>query len=177
MSVQTLQPIIAAHPFFRQLDEQYIEFITGCASNVRFPADHLVFSEGQAADAFYLLRSGRVALEIDVPGRGVQVIQTMEEGDVLGWSWLFPPYRWAFTARTMEPVRAIALNGKCLRGKCEADPRLGYELMKRLASVMMERLQATRIQLLDVYGTPGPVSGAAPGNTPTGLSGETSRTS
>jgi CRP/FNR family transcriptional regulator, cyclic AMP receptor protein len=154
MTVQTLEPIIAAHGFFRALDPQYIAIITGCASNVRFRAGEIVFSEGQPADAFFLIRSGRVALEIDVPGRGARIIQTMEEGDVLGWSWLFPPYRWAFTARTTEPVRAIAMDARCLRGKCEADPRMGYELMKRFAGVMMERLQATRLQLLDMYGTP-----------------------
>jgi CRP-like cAMP-binding protein len=154
VTVQTLEPIIAAHGFFRELDPKYIAIITGCGKSVRFRAGEIVFSEGDPADAFYLLRSGRVALEIDVPGRGARMVQTMEEGDVLGWSWLFPPYRWAFTARTIEPVRAIAMDARCLRDKCEADPRMGYELMKRFAGVMMERLQATRLQLLDVYGTP-----------------------
>lgn len=152
MTLQTLEPIIAGHPFFRDLDPEHLKIITGCAKNVRFRAGEMVFAEGAPANWFYLIRSGRVALDIDVPGRGAMIIQTMDEGDVLGWSWLFPPYKWAFSARTMEPMRAIAMDAQCLRGKSEADPRLGYDLMKRFAGVMMERLQSTRMQLLDVYG-------------------------
>lgn len=152
MTLQTLEPIIAGHPFFRDLDPEHLKIITGCAKNVRFRVGEMVFAEGAPANWFYLIRSGRVALDIDVPGRGAMIIQTMDEGDVLGWSWLFPPYKWAFSARTMEPMRAIAMDAQCLRGKSEADPRLGYDLMKRFAGVMMERLQSTRMQLLDVYG-------------------------
>jgi CRP/FNR family transcriptional regulator, cyclic AMP receptor protein len=80
------------------------------------------------------------------------IIQTVGSGDVLGWSWLIPPYRWRFDARTVERTRAIALNGQCLRTKCDDSPRLGYELLKRVTSVFAERLLATRLQLLDVYG-------------------------
>jgi CRP/FNR family transcriptional regulator, cyclic AMP receptor protein len=79
-------------------------------------------------------------------------IQTLGVGEVLGWSWLFPPYRWLFDARTIELTRAIALDGKCLRAKCDEDHHLGYEMVKRFAQVIIERLQASRLQLLDVYG-------------------------
>ena len=94
-----------------------------------------------------------MALEVYVPGRGAVVIQTVEEGDRVGWSWLFPPHVWKYDAKSLELTRALALDGKCLRAKCEADPRLGYELMKRVSRVMTERLEATRLQLIDVYGT------------------------
>jgi CRP/FNR family cyclic AMP-dependent transcriptional regulator len=150
--MQTLEPILAAHPFFQDLPSHHLQLIVGCASNVRFEAGQFIFREGEEANSFYLIRHGRVTLEIMVPERGPLTIQTLEEGDVLGWSWLFPPYRWHFDARTTTLTRAIALDGKCLRTKCEDDHDLGYELVKRFARVIMERLQATRLQLLDVYG-------------------------
>lgn len=150
--MQTLEPLLTAHPFFQGLAQQDIKFITGCAKNVRFNAGQMLFQEGAEADQFYLIRSGRVALEIYVPGRGSIAIQTLEEGDILGWSWLFPPYVWKFDARSLELTRALALDGKCLRAKCEAEPKLGYELMKRISRVITERLEATRLQLIDIYG-------------------------
>lgn len=150
--MQTLEPILAAHPFFQNLDPRHLRLIVSCASNVRFEAGQFIFREGEAANHFYLLRHGTVQLEIFVPERGPLVIQTLGEGEVLGWSWLFPPYRWHFDARAVTLVRAIALDGQCLRTKCEEDHDLGYELVKRFAHVIMQRLQATRLQLLDVYG-------------------------
>ncbi|MCG8423472.1 MAG: cyclic nucleotide-binding domain-containing protein [Proteobacteria bacterium] len=152
MKIETLQPLLAVHPFFAGLDPEHLTIITGCAHNTRFGADQSIFAEGDPANSFYLIRSGRIALDVSIPGRGHHVVQTVEEGDVLGWSWLFPPHEWMFSARAVEPTRAVAMNGTCLREKCEADPALGYELMKRFAAVMVERLHATRIQLLDVYG-------------------------
>jgi CRP/FNR family cyclic AMP-dependent transcriptional regulator len=87
-----------------------------------------------------------------VPQRGAVTIETLHGGDVLGWSWLVPPHRTVYDARALGVVRTIALDGACLRGKCEEDPRLGYELLKRFTEVIVERLQATRLRLLDVYG-------------------------
>ena len=152
MKTHDLEPVLAAHPFFHDLDAEHLEVVVGCATNTRFLADEQLFGEGDPADSFYLVRSGRIALDVSVPGRGNRVVQTIEEGDVLGWSWLFPPYKWTVSARATEPTRALTMDGKCLRQKCEDDPKLGYELMKRFAGVMVERLYSTRIQLLDVYG-------------------------
>jgi CRP/FNR family transcriptional regulator, cyclic AMP receptor protein len=149
--VETLQPLLKEHKFLRGLDEKHLEFLTGCASNVRFEAGEFLFREGAEADASYLIRAGRIALEINVPGVGATQIQTVEEGEVLGWSWLYPPYRWQFDARAVELVRAIKLNGECLRPKCEADHDLGYELVKRFLYQVHQRLERTRFQLLDVY--------------------------
>ena len=103
---------------------------------------------------FYLIRHGRVALEVARPAAARCTFETLGEGDIVGLSWLLPPYRWGYDARAIELVRAIALDAKCLRGKCEADHDLGYELMKRFVPVLVQRLQATRLQLLDVYGPP-----------------------
>jgi len=152
--MQTLEPILAAHPFFKDLDPGYLQLAVGCASNIRFDAEQFICREGEEANQFYLIRHGRVALEISVPGRGPLIVQTLEEGDILGWSWLFPPYHWHFDARAVELTRAIALDGKCLRTKCEEDHDLGYELLRRFSHIIMQRLQATRMQVLDMYASP-----------------------
>jgi CRP/FNR family transcriptional regulator, cyclic AMP receptor protein len=149
--MQTLEAILAEHPFFEKLDPRYMTLITGCASNVRYKSGEYIFHEGEAAGHFYIIRQGKVALETHDARRGRIIIETIEAGEVLGWSWLFPPYRWHFSARVLQETRAIALDGVCLRTKGESDHDLGYELVMRVARIMMERLQATRLQLLDVY--------------------------
>jgi CRP/FNR family cyclic AMP-dependent transcriptional regulator len=153
--MQTLEPILHDHPFFQGLEPDAIRLLAGCASNVRFHAGDYLFREGQPADAFFLVRQGRVALEIASPSHSPIVIQTVDEGDVAGFSWLFPPHRWQFDGRAMELTRVVQLDGACLRGKAEQDPRLGYDLMKRFSQVMLRRLQAARLQLMDVYGHAG----------------------
>jgi CRP/FNR family transcriptional regulator, cyclic AMP receptor protein len=160
--MQTLQPVLAKHPFFAGLPARYLELITKCATNVRYAADAYLFREGEPAMRFWIIRAGAVALEIHAPEQGTLAIETIEDGEVLGWSWLFPPYRWHFDARAVRPVRAVAFDGACLRAKCDADHELGYELMRRFAQVIVERLQATRLQLLDVYRDP--VRGKVGGN-------------
>ena len=150
--MQTLEPILAEHPFLKGLKQEHLELLVGCASNVRFDAGAFVFRQGQEANHFYILRDGKVAVELFAPQRGAIAIDTYGEGDVLGWSWLIPPYHWRFDARAIEPTRAIALDARCMRTKCENDHELGYELMKRFAKIIEQRLDATRWQLLDVYG-------------------------
>jgi CRP/FNR family cyclic AMP-dependent transcriptional regulator len=150
--METLAPLLAQHPFLQGLTEEHIALITGCGSNVRFDAETYLFHEGDEANQFFIIRSGRIAVEVFTPGMGPVTVQTLSDGDVLGWSWLFPPYRWHFTARTLELTRAIALDGKCLRTKCESDHHLGYELLKRFSRIIEERLQAMRLQLMDIYG-------------------------
>lgn len=150
--MEDLKRILVEHPFFKDLQQEYLELIVGCASNVRFDAGQKLFSEGMEANEFYLIRVGKVAIELKVPGQSEIIIQTLQEGDIIGWSWLMPPYVWHFDARALELTRAIALDGKCLRTKCEQDKHLGYELLKRFSSVLVQQFEATRLQLLDVYG-------------------------
>jgi CRP-like cAMP-binding protein len=150
--METLERILSEHPFFKGLEEPYLQLLVGCASNVRFNAGEVVFREGEEANRFYLIRQGKVAVEMFAPSRGPIILQTLGEGEVLGWSWLVAPYRWRFDGRAVELTRAIALDGECLRGKCEEDHNLGYELMKRVSLVMEKLVQATRLQLADVYG-------------------------
>ena len=149
--METLEPILKGHSFFKDLPEKYINFIIGCTTHVVFKAGESILKEGDSADKFYLIRSGKVAICIEEP-REI-TIQTIHEGDILGWSWLVPPYRYRFSAKAAENTRALALDGKCLREKCEKNSELGYELMKRLVNVFAERLEATRLQLLNVYST------------------------
>ncbi len=149
---ETLEGVLKDHPFFSDLAPEFLRTIAGCASNVRFKAGAKIFTEGEEASHFYLIRAGKIAVEVFAPGQRALTIQTLDAGEVLGWSWLFAPHRWDFDARAVQDIRAIALDGKCLRNKCEQDHDLGYELMKRFSAVMVTRLQATHLQLLDVYG-------------------------
>lgn len=150
--MHTLDELIASSPVFAGMAHDDLALIAGCGQNVGFEEGQLLFREGQPADRFYLVRKGRVALEVHTPERGGLIVDSADPGEVVGWSWLFPPYRWHFDARAAEELRAIAFDGECLRGKCDEDPRLGYDLMQRFAQVMIDRLQNTQLRLLDVYG-------------------------
>jgi CRP/FNR family cyclic AMP-dependent transcriptional regulator len=143
----TLEPFLAAHPFFKDFSPRHVELLVACASNVRFNAGELIFREEQEANNFYLLRHGKVALEVSYPGRGPMLMQVKEAGDVLGWSWVVPPYYWVHDARALELTRAISLDGICLRARCEEDHDLGYELLKRFAHIMQQDLTVARLQL------------------------------
>ena len=149
---ESIAELLAGVPFLEGLGSDRVDLLAGCAANVHFDAGTHLFREGDEADTFYVIRHGSVAVETFVPARGPVTIETIDAGEVLGWSWLFAPYRWHFDARALSPVRATGFDGACLRGKCEADPALGYELMGRFAQVLIERLQWTRLRLLDVYG-------------------------
>ncbi len=150
--MKTLEPILAEHPFFKNLEPAHLTIVTGCASNVRFDAGAMVFQQDEEANTFYILRQGKVALEVCPPAKQPITVQTLSDGDILGWSWLIPPYHWHFDARAVELTRAVALDGKCLRNKCEQDHSLGYELLSRLLPVVGKSMEATQHQLLDVYG-------------------------
>jgi CRP/FNR family cyclic AMP-dependent transcriptional regulator len=144
---------LAAQPFFRDLDPALLAPLAHCATTLSVAAGASIFREHEEAATFYLITAGRVGLEIFVPGRGPTPIVTLHPGEALGWSWLFPPYRWQFDAVALDPVTLIVFDAARLRTHCMADHELGYEILLRVARVMAQRLQSTRIQLLDVYGT------------------------
>ncbi len=152
MTLQGLQELIAEAPVFAGLDPGQLAVIAGCGRNRHATPGTLLLSEGEPADTFYLIRKGTVALEIHAPGRRPLTIQTLHEHDVVGWSWLFAPHRWRMDGRALTECGVVAFDAVCLRGKCEADHELGYQLMRRFAAVVCERLQETRLQLIDVYG-------------------------
>ena len=149
--MENLERIIAEHPFFEGLDSEFTKLMVSCASNVRFKAGTYILKEGDPANTFYLIREGKVAVEVFAPQRQPIIVATLSVGELLGWSWLLPPFQWKFHARAIDGVRAIALDGKCLRTKCEENHDLGYAVLKRFAQIMEHRLEATRLQLLDVY--------------------------
>ncbi len=151
--METLERIILEQKIFAGLEPEIGKLITGCARNHHFEPGATLFHEGEPADEFYLVRHGDVALEIAAPGRTL-VLGTVHDGDIVGASWLCPPYRWTSDARAVTHVRALGFDAACLRGKCDEDPRVGYALMKRFAPLMVSRLQAAHLQLLDVYGRP-----------------------
>jgi CRP-like cAMP-binding protein len=150
--MEGLERIVKELSFFAGLNAEHAALVTGCARNHRFEAGQYLFREGESADEFFVLRQGRVALEITSPGQAPVVFATLHEGEVVGASWLVPPYRWMFSARAMDLTRAIGIDAACLRGKCEVDHHFGYEMMKRFLPVLVSRLHATRLQILDVYG-------------------------
>ena len=145
--------LVAEIPSFAGMAPEQLDVIAGCAQTASFRDGEMLLREGEAADVFYAIREGDVALEIAAPGRRPLVFQTLHDSDLLGWSWLFEPERVRFDARARGTVHSISFDGACLRGKCEADHDLGFELMRRFAKVVVERLQATRLQLTDVYGS------------------------
>lgn len=150
--MKSLDALLQDHAFFQGLDPAQIHLIAGCGQIRHYAADAFLAREGTSADDFFVIRRGRVAIETHVPGRDAVTLETLQEHEIAGWSWLFPPYHWMFDIRAVEATSVIALDGKCLRGKCEADHELGYRLMQRFSSIMISRLRAARMQVLDVYG-------------------------
>jgi CRP/FNR family cyclic AMP-dependent transcriptional regulator len=146
--------LIADFPVLARLSPGDLAQIATAATTVRFAARDRVFAEGQQAEGCWLIHDGRVGLDTFVPGRGVVVVQTLGAGDVLGWSWLVPPYRWHFGAAALEPSTATELDTAQLRALADADPAFGYALATTLFTVMLDRLQATRARLLDLYRSP-----------------------
>ena len=143
---------ILEHRFFEGFPQQLFEGITLCAQSVSYAADALIYREGDGAEEFFLVQAGRVALELHAGHRGTLIIQTIGPGEVLGWSWLFAPYRRRFDARAVTALTAIAFQTECLLRQCDRNHHLGHELYRRFSLAMLASLQATRIQLLDLYG-------------------------
>jgi CRP/FNR family transcriptional regulator, cyclic AMP receptor protein len=141
---------LAAQPFLRGLASGQLERLAETASDVTMAARYRIFEEGGYATGFWLIRCGRVTLDLHVPGQGPVAIETLRAGDILGWSWFLPPYRWGFGAVTVGPGEAFQFGGPAVRALLDADPELGYELTRRFLAVASNRLQAARIRLLDV---------------------------
>ena len=150
----SLASVIADVPLFEGMDPAYVELLAGCASNTRFDAGEHIFRHDDPADRFYVIRHGHVSHEFFGDFHSNVAMRTLKEGDILGWAWLIPPYRRQMDARAMALTRAVAFDGTCLRGKCEQDPRLGYELMQKFTQLMVQTLRATQLQLMDLYGDP-----------------------
>ncbi|EEF62864.1 cyclic nucleotide-binding domain-containing protein [Pedosphaera parvula] len=147
-------PLLEQHPFLQGMSAHQVKILGDCSRQAHFEPGELMFRAGDPADRFYLIQKGKVALESRTQDKANQLIQNIEAGEVLGWSWMFPPCFWHFDARALESTDAMYIQGKLLREECESDHDLGYELYKRMAEVMLSRLQATRRRLLKFEGNP-----------------------
>lgn len=152
MTDQTLTIYLAQHPMFRDLTPEQIAQIASYAKLEDYPSQAFVFAQGKQADRFYIVKTGRVTVEIPSLDGEPFPIQTLSDGSMLGWSWLLPPYRWNFDARATQPSTLIVFDGEKLRAACDADPALGYQLTKRVAVLMAERLNAARLAAVRHYG-------------------------
>jgi CRP/FNR family transcriptional regulator, cyclic AMP receptor protein len=152
--IEVTAEALAAHPFLHGLSRDHLAVLADTACDVSFPVRHRLFEDGGSATRFWLLQSGHVALDLHVPGQGRMTIETIGMGELLGWSWLFPPYRWAFGAVAASPVEAFEFNAREVRARCESDPVLGYEITTRLARVLAKRLQSTRVRLITASSQP-----------------------
>ncbi len=150
MTRETLVAVLQKHPFVGEFQPQHIEKLSALAKEVQFERDNVIFHEGDECHDFYLIVKGRVALEIEAPGHTFRV-QTLHEGDELGWSAILMGRGKHFQARALQPVNALAFDGVALLDACRADPAFGFALMYRMLGVVSERLQATRLQVLDMY--------------------------
>ena len=146
--MKTLNEVITQHVFFHGMKPEHLAVLTNGAKGAELKAGNLLFLEGRPANQFFLIESGQIALEMHEPAGKTLLVQTLGAGDVLGWSWLFPPFAWHLQARVLEPTNVIVLSGAHLLITAESDHEFGYELMKRVAQVVISRLQATRKQLL-----------------------------
>ncbi len=149
-SRERLERDVAAHPFLIGMGDRHIRLLADCAMRSHFRTAEVIFREGEVANRFYLIEHGKVALESSTLGEPIR-IEEIGDGDLLGWSWLFPPYAWHFSARALEDTTAIFFYGTVLRDYCEKDHSLGFELFKRMSAVMLRRLQAARQKLLSVH--------------------------
>lgn len=150
--IVTTYDLLAAHPFLSGLPRDQLTRLSAWGHRSVFHAGARVFAEGGRATRFWLIREGHVRLDTHLPGRGDVVVETLGPGEVLGWSWLFAPYRWHFGATAVEDTLTVEMDGAGVRRLCDEDPALGYQLATRFMAVVVDRLQATRMRLLDLYG-------------------------
>jgi CRP-like cAMP-binding protein len=151
MTSAELASYLANHPVLKALPPEHIALIVSFASAKQYPAQTRIFAHDQDADAFYIVHSGQVTIEVPALGSEPLTIQTLGPGSILGWSWLLPPYRWLFDARAAVASTVVAVDGKRLRDACESDPALGYRILKLFAALMAERLNAARVTAMRHY--------------------------
>ena len=151
MTIRTMDRILSEHPLFRDLSQEYLTLLAGCAHNELFKPGEFVYRHGEDADHFYLIRRGTVALETSTVERGVVTIQTLSKDDLVGYSWLLPPYRYHNDAHALKWTLAVSINARCLRDKCDINHDLGYQLMRRFLPVIADRLKHAELQMMNVY--------------------------
>jgi len=155
MSKQSIEDYLSNHDFFSGMDSSYLKFLSDSATEQQIKAGDVLFQYGKNADKFYLLRKGQVAIQVPALMGPALDIQTLGDDQILGWSWLIPPYRWNFLARALEDSELLEFDGSAVLARCQEDPKFGYELFKRFATLMSERLNAARQKMMDDWNPPG----------------------
>lgn len=150
--MKTIADLLKEYSFFEGLIQEELTFIAGCGKNVVFKEGEAIAHPGDPANVFYLIREGQVALSMDAPPRKPFLFQTLGSNELVGLSWLIPPYLWTVSAQAISLTRVVALDGACLRKKCEEDTQMGFKLMKHLVQLLVKQEDAFRLHLLDVYG-------------------------
>ncbi len=153
--MQSIEEYLSAHAFFSGLDDNFMKFLTSSVKKVQIKEGHVLFQQGKPADKFYLVRNGKISVQVPALMGPTLELQTLGEGQILGWSWLIPPYRWNFHARALEDSEVLEFDGSAILARCEEDPKFGYELFKRFAALMSERLDAARQKMMDQWDPPG----------------------
>ncbi len=160
--IKTVSDYLAEADFFEGMAQHHLRLLSGCGKIMRFKVGDFLLKEGEEANSFYLILKGEVAVESYMPAGGARMISKVGAGYVTGYSWLFPPYRNQFDSRALTKVRVIHLNGQCLRAKAEDDHDLGYQLMKKFTRIILQRMQDSRRQILDVYNREPPIATCCP---------------
>lgn len=155
MNNQMIEDFLSNHPFFSAMDDNFLKFLAESASELSIKKGDVLFRQGKPADTFYLLREGRISIQVPALVGPSLEIQHLGDNQLLGWSWLIPPYRWNFMARAEEDSTLLEFDGKAILARCEEDPKFGYELFKGFASLMSERLDAARQSMMDQWNPPG----------------------
>ena len=153
--MQTKQEFLAGHEFFAGLNQDFLEFLSEYATEKTVKKGEVLFQQGKTADKFYLLRNGCVSVQVPALVGPPLELQVLGDNQILGWSWLIPPYRWNFVARAVEDTDLLEFDGNALLQRCEQDPKFGYELFKRFTALMSERLEAARQKMMDQWNPPG----------------------
>jgi CRP-like cAMP-binding protein len=153
--MQSIEEYLSAHAFFSGLDDSFMKLLTSSVKEAQIKEGHVLFQQGKPANKFYLVRSGKISVQVPALMGPALELQTLGEDQILGWSWLIPPYRWNFHARALEDSDVLEFDGSAILARCEEDPKFGYELFKRFASLMSERLDAARQKMMDQWDPPG----------------------
>ena len=155
MSKQPIEAYLSSLAFFHELDERFLKVLSNSCTVLEINEGDVLFHQGERADKFYLLRNGQVSVQVPALVGPTLEIQALSKDEILGWSWLIPPYRWHFQARAMEDSDLLEFDGNAILVHCEEDPKFGYELLKRFAALMSERLDAARQKMMDQWDPPG----------------------
>jgi len=155
VSNQSIEDYLPTHAFFSGLDDSFMKFLSDSATELKIKKGDVLFRQGERADKFYLLRNGQMSVQVPALMGPTLEIQTLGEDQMLGWSWLIPPYRWNFQARALEDSDLLEFDGSAILARCEEDPKFGYELLKRFATLMSERLDAARQKMMDEWNPSG----------------------